>query len=95
MKSQSSPADRIEAVRRFNRFYTRRIGVLHEGLLHSRFSLAEARVLFELASHDEPTASAEGHFLRVIVDAATWRPVPIPPATRERLSAILVPHEHG
>ena len=48
----------VSAVRAFNRFYTRQIGILEEGLLKTRFSLAEARVLYELANRETPTAAA-------------------------------------
>lgn len=47
----------VAAVRRFNRFYTRQIGVLEETLVHSAFSLTEARVMYELAHHESTTAA--------------------------------------
>ena len=50
-------ATRVELIREFNRFYTRRIGVLHEGLLHTKFTLTESRLLWELAHHDGITAT--------------------------------------
>jgi len=47
----------IDEIRGFNRFYTREIGLLAEHLPASDLSLAEARVLYELAQGGEPTAA--------------------------------------
>ena len=55
--------DRISAVRRFNRFFTRQIGVLREGLLHSPYSLTDARIIYELAHRDSVTATDLGREL--------------------------------
>ncbi len=55
--------ERVEVVRRFSRFYTRKIGVLHEGLLGSSLSLTEGRVLYELAQREPATATALAHEL--------------------------------
>ena len=51
---------RVDAVRRFNRFYTRRIGALQPGYLGSAFPLPQARVLYELGQRGQSTASELG-----------------------------------
>src|SRR5271155_375428 len=55
--------NRIAAIRRFNRFYTRQIGVLRKTFLDSPYSLGEARVLYEIASGHSLTASDVGRAL--------------------------------
>jgi DNA-binding MarR family transcriptional regulator/GNAT superfamily N-acetyltransferase len=55
-ESLTSSSDPVQAIRRFNRFYTRKIGVLNEHLLQSAFSLTEVRILYELAHREHITA---------------------------------------
>ena len=72
MEVLAAPADRA---RRFSRFWTREIGLLHEGLLDTPHSLTEARVIYELGQVPETTATAlaqslaldPGHLSRVLV----------------------------
>lgn len=61
--STAALADRIAAIRHFNRFYTRQIGVLRDRFLHSPYSLTEVRVLYELAHRQDPTATELGRDL--------------------------------
>jgi DNA-binding MarR family transcriptional regulator/N-acetylglutamate synthase-like GNAT family acetyltransferase len=49
--------DRIQTIRSFNRFYTRHIGVLEKGLLQSRYTLLEVRLLYEVAHRKNVTAT--------------------------------------
>ena len=57
MKNVASNPQSIAAVRRFNRFYTRQIGVLRKNYLDSPYSLGEMRVLYEIAHRGARTAS--------------------------------------
>lgn len=58
--SEAVSEERVIAVRRFNRLFTRQIAVRREGLLHSPYSLTEARIIFELANREDLTASDLG-----------------------------------
>lgn len=52
-----SDKPQMQAFRAFNRFYTRQIGTLEEGMLETKYSLTEARILYELASKNTITAT--------------------------------------
>src|SRR3984957_7468097 len=62
-RASSIAESRVAAVRHFNRFYTRQIGVLRKTFLDSPYSLGEARVLHEIATNRAPTASDIGRAL--------------------------------
>src|ERR1041384_4437632 len=90
---------RIAAVRRFSRFYPRQLGLLQESLVHTPFSLTEARVLYELAHREPTTATAlaadldldHGYLSRIFRrfgDAGQIRKTPAPGDARQSLIAI-------
>jgi len=55
----------VAAFRRFNRFYTKQIGLLTQGLLKTRFPLTQARILYELAQYEQSTANSIARELNI------------------------------
>jgi DNA-binding MarR family transcriptional regulator/GNAT superfamily N-acetyltransferase len=99
--SDQSIEQRVGAIRRFNRFYTRRIGVLQDNFLNSSFSLAEGRVLYELAHRERPTATElagalgldHGYLSRILrsfSERGLVTKVPAPNDRRQSLLALTV-----
>jgi DNA-binding MarR family transcriptional regulator/GNAT superfamily N-acetyltransferase len=88
---------RVDAVRQFNRFYTQKIGVLHEGLLHSSLSLTEVRVLYELAHREQAVASElakdlgldAGYLSRILSSFKAKRLVDSKPSEQDGRQSIL------
>jgi len=72
-------SESVASLRHFNRFYTRQIGALDDGLLGTRFTLTQARVLFELGTRKVSTFSEmndelrldPGYLSRILRDFAT------------------------
>lgn len=93
----------VAAVRRFNRFYTRKIGILRERAYRSPFSITTVRVLYELAHRDESTATelgAElaldaGYLSRILRDLAHRGLVAKRPAPKDRRQSLLVMTPRG
>ncbi|OUM97222.1 MAG: MarR family transcriptional regulator [Thermobacillus sp. ZCTH02-B1] len=88
--------ERIAAVRRFHRFFTRRLGALGEGLLHPPYSLTESRIICEIAIRDTVIAADlakdlgldRGYLSRMLVrleQDGLIRKVPSPSDGRRRL----------
>ena len=99
----TDPSSRIDAVRRFNRFYTRAIGVLQEGWLDSPFPLTEARVLYELAHRKKPTATLlrnnldldAGYLSRILSSFAKRGLIEKKPSEDDRRQSLLALTEEG
>ncbi|HSS98488.1 MAG TPA: helix-turn-helix domain-containing GNAT family N-acetyltransferase [Terriglobales bacterium] len=89
--------DSVGAVRHFNRFYTRQIGVLQEHLLRSQFSLTEVRVLYELAYQKNVTAGElcreldldRGYISRMLKDFEAQRLITSTTSPSDRRRAFL------
>ena len=56
--NSTNEVEQVSAMREFNRFYTARLGLLRRRHLDGEFSLTEARMLYEIGSSPELTASS-------------------------------------
>lgn len=87
----------VDAIRAFNRFYTRQLGLLEEKLLASPFSLTEVRVLYELAHRERLTAADlvrdlgidPGYLSRIVRKFKTQGLVTTRPSPSDRRQSIL------
>jgi len=94
---------RLQAVRSFNRFYTRQIGLLNEQLYRSPFSLTEVRVLYELAHREKPTATElsrhlgldAGYLSRILSGFEKHALVEKIPSTADGRQSLLMLTAHG
>ena len=101
--ARNDRAEHVAAVRRFNRYYTRQVGALNERLLASRFSLAEVRVLYELAHREAPTAALiarelaldAGYLSRILKDFGSRGLVRRTPSTVDGRETALALTEKG
>jgi DNA-binding MarR family transcriptional regulator/GNAT superfamily N-acetyltransferase len=94
---------RTAVVRHFNRFYTRQMGLLQEGLLDTPFSLTEARLLYELAQRDRTTAARlgsdlgldAGYLSRILGGFEKRKLVEKTPCESDRRQSLLTLTRHG
>jgi DNA-binding MarR family transcriptional regulator/N-acetylglutamate synthase-like GNAT family acetyltransferase len=95
--TQSDISQRIATVRQFNRFYTKQIGLLTEEYLRTPFALTPARVIYELAHHEQTTATAlgaelgldAGHLSRVLRDFKKRRLIDRQPSETDGRQTVL------
>ena len=90
-------ADHVANIRAFNRFYTRVLGLLDKHILNSQYTLTEVRILYELATNENLTASDlietlhidKGYLSRIILDLRTKRLVQSKRSDRDGRSLVL------
>ena len=90
-------ADHVANIRAFNRFYTRVLGLLDKHILNSQYTLPEVRILYELATNENLTASDlietlhidKGYLSRIILDLRTKKLVQSKRSDRDARSLVL------